>query len=364
LIRLHLRRGLSKLRQLICIAAATAAIAPTVALASFPGVDGVIAYSVGHSAQQGIWAVDPHTGGQMQLTSGTDEAPSFSPSGNLLAFQRRAAGTTTIFLARADGSNAKPLLSGSEPDFSPDGRHIVLVRARGLFVTALLPGSRVRQITNHPGDRTPRWSSTGAIAFQRTDVWHSRGRPNSKWGKKEELDVMSPDGRHVDQVFTSTLGTNMWPDWSPDGRTLAVDLCSISSFPLPNFPSFVFHVGCLPAVWAPDGRKLIQSGGSLESRGFSWGGFGTSCPRYIPEGTDATFFSTTVGGKEEEEFKSAPQISWQPLISGTLRVPTVPCAPRPEPGVKHSAVAPIGQGTRPTFCGHSQRHRRKSTCKG
>jgi hypothetical protein len=363
LIRLHPLRGLRKLGQLIFIAASSAAIAPTVALGSFPGANGVIAYSAGHSAQQGIWAVDPHTGGQMQLTFGPDEAPRFSPSGNLLAFQRRAAGTTTIFLARADGSNAKPLLSGSEPDFSPNGRQIVLVRAGGLFVTGLLPGSRVRQITNHRGDRTPQWSSTGAIVFQRTDVWHLSGQPKSEWGKKEELDVIAPDGRHVDQVFSSTLGTNMWPDWSPDGRTIAVDLCSSTSFPIPNFPSFRFHLGCLPAVWAPDGRELIQSGGNLESRGFSWGGFGTSCPRYIPEGTDATFFRTPAGGKEEEEPKSAPQISWQPRKSGTLRVPTVACAARPEPGVTHTSVSPIGTGTRPTFCGHPRRHRRKSTCK-
>jgi WD40-like Beta Propeller Repeat len=351
------RRHLNGLRQIIGIAAAVLAIVPVAALASFPGRDGVIAYAVGHSAQQGIWAVDPNTGDEGQLTSGPDEAPSFSASGNMLAFQRHLASGTTIFIARADGSNAKRLVTGSEPDFSPDGRQIVFVRAGALFVSGVLPGSHVRQLTKGRGDRTPRWSSTGAIVFQRTAVSRTRGRPPSTL---QELDVIPARSRTVEQVMTSELPTNMWPDWSPDGRALAVDLCSDTYLTPPRIPSLVFHTGCLPAIWPPDGRKPILPGGyETAPPALSWGGFGSSCPRYIPEGADGTFFRTEPGGNPEVEPKSPPQISWQPLTSATLVVPTMPCAARPEPGVIHTGVSPISSGAAPTFCHRVGRRRRR-----
>jgi hypothetical protein len=352
------RRHLSGLRRIIGIAAALLAVVPVAAPASFPGRDGVIAYAVGHSAQQGIWALDPNTGDQGQLTSGPDEAPSFSASGNMLAFQRRLASGTTIFIARADGANAKPLVTGSEPDFSPDGRQIVFVRSGGLFLTGVLPGSHVRQLTKRRGDRTPRWSSAGAIVFQRTTVSRIRGRPPST---QQELDVIPARGRVAEQVMTSELPTNMWPDWSPDGRTLAVDLCSAVYLTPPRIPSLVFHTGCLPAVWAPAGGKPILSGGyETAPPALSWGGFGSSCPRYIPEGSDGAYFRTEPGRNPEVEAKSPPQFSWQPLISGALRVPTTPCVERPEPGVLHTAVSPISSGAAPTFCHRvGRRHRKK-----
>jgi hypothetical protein len=352
----------STLTQTIAIAVAVVAVTPAAAQASFPGADGVIAYSVSDSAQQGIWAVNPNTGGQRQLTSGHDEAPSFSPSGNLLAFQRDTTAGSTIFVAGADGSNAKPLVSGSEPAFSPNGSQIVFVRAGGLFVTRLRPGSHVRRLTNHRGDRTPQWSSTGAIAFQRPDLRHARGRRASECCTQEELDVIPAHSRNVEEVMTAELETKMWPDWSPNGRTLAVDLCG-PFLELPHVPSVVFHAGCLPAVWPPAGGKPILSGGSETPSGFSWGALGTSCPRYIPEGTDSTYFRIEPPKPQEVEPTSPSQISWQPLIRGTAQVPTATCEERPEPGVLHSAVAPISLSLGKTFCHRvGRRHHKRWKC--
>src|ERR1700682_634681 len=113
-------------------AAVGATLVPATAIGSFPGSNGVIAFSAEHS----IWAMDPTTRDELQLTSGFDDsAPSFSPSGNMLAFQRRTGATITIYLARADGSEPRALASGSQPAFSSDGRQIVFVRAAGLFLT-------------------------------------------------------------------------------------------------------------------------------------------------------------------------------------------------------------------------------------
>ncbi len=342
------------------MAAIVAVLAPAAALGSFRGEDGVIAYSVGQSLQRGIWALNPSTGYQLQLTSGPDEAPSFSASGNMLAFQRRAAGTVTIYIARADGSDAKPLVSGSEPAFSPDDQRIVFVRASGLFLTGVAPGSRAQQITRHPGDRTPRWSSTGEIVFQRTDISHVRRRGVSERRTREALAIITPPSLRTSEALSYQPHVEMWPEWSPNGRTLAVALCTGSPPPhgLPaTVPSFVFHSDCLPQVWAPDGRRLVGSAEQAVEPGLAWGGPETSCPRYIPQGTDVSYFRNEV-----PEPTSPAEISWQPLLSGTMRLPTVTCEPRPEPGVIHSAVAPATSGPGAQLCIPPTRRHRHRRC--
>src|SRR5271166_1751713 len=205
------RRSLLKLRRLLLIAVSAALLAPAAALASFPGQDGVIAYSVAHTAQEGIWAVDPNTGYQTQITSGPDEAPSFSPSGNMLAFQRREAGTTTIYIAQTSGADATPLRKGSEPAFSPDGQQIVFVRAGGLFLSGVAARSPVKQITDHPGDRRPRWSTTGEIVFQRTKIVRGRGAGGAH--REQELDIITPPSMRATQLLSYDAQVEMWPEW-------------------------------------------------------------------------------------------------------------------------------------------------------
>ncbi len=342
-------------------------LTPTAAEGSFPGANGVIAYSAEHS----IWAVDPATGDQLQLTTGPeDSAPSFSPSGDLLAFQRRTTttvtapqrpptgpvtssqrrpvstvtvdianadgsdptppvagsavppfhrttSTVTVYVAYADGSNPTPLVEGSEPAFSPDGTQIVFVRPSGLFLTGVAPGSPVRALTDHPGDRTPRWSSKGSIVFQRAD------------GAGSELDIVTPPSSHIRRLFTYHRGAGnddpivMWPEWSPNGRSISVALCEPGSEvpPVETVPSIVFHASCAPDVWAPAGGTPLEAGtGALRGKPDS------SCPPFIESGAneDISFFAH---GRPlyQDEGPNWP-IAWQPLHPGTLRVPTVPCA--------------------------------------
>jgi TolB protein len=338
------------LRRTLLIAAIIALFAPTTALGSFPGKNGVIAYTaerdinhltkimIKHSVESvtsledtgeiNIWAMDPSTGGRVQLTSGHhDSEPSFSPSGNMLAFQRREAGTVTIYIAQANGSQATPFIEGREPAFSPDGQEIVFVRPGGLYVTGLVPGSPVRRITDHPGDRNPRWGSTGSIAFERTDIWRAKDHQGNDYADNEldarsELDIVTPPSLKVSKVMTYSLDTNMWPDWSPNGRALAVALCAgeedetlegtgiprrLAGRP-PLLPSVVFHLSCAPAVWAPDGRGLTEPG-PLGARTRPDG----SCPGPTEENGEIFWLA-----------RNDPP-SWQPIANGTQPVPTVKC---------------------------------------
>jgi hypothetical protein len=332
---------------------ALGALAPAAALGSFPGGNGVIAYTAEHS----IWAVDPATGDQLRLTSGPDDSwPAFSPSGNMLAFQRWAASTITVYISRADGSEARPLVQGSEPAFSPNGRQIVFVRNGGLFLTGLMPGSPVRQITRQPGDREPNWSSKGSIVFERTDIWHAlvtclpsglepgaeerlfkRGerrcaKPHvsheRRMERQRELDLITPPSLRVRQVLVVPSGeapvADLSPEWSPDGTTIAISACGWEP---PDerrneeLPRLHYIQSCGgPFVWAPQGGQLT-----------SWSQLGISGLISCPVQADPSSV-----------------ISWQPLTSGTLRVPTAACAATPhipaergefEPEPEHEPVA-------------------------
>jgi hypothetical protein len=353
---MHLRHRRSiKVGLAVMTAAVGAMLGPAAALGSFPGGNGVIAYSAEHS----IWAVDPSTGNQLRLTSGPDDsAPSFSPSGNMLAFQRRAAGTTTVYLARADGSEPQALASGSQPAFSSDGRQIVFVRATGLFLTGLTMGSPIRQITRHPGDRAPRWSSTGSIVFQRTHISHIKHHGTITRHLGNELDIIAPPSLHVSTILRYNRNTEMWPDWSPDGSTLSVALCDHTSAakkpPLMTVPSLVFHSTCAPDVWAPHGRRLAEPGvGVLE------GHPETSCPPFIEGGIhEGTTYFGSSGQALYSDQRSPDEISWQPLVAGSSLLPTVKCTPQNRGNAATSAVAPVTAGPGAKVCIYSRRRHR------
>jgi hypothetical protein len=313
-----------------------ALLAPAGARASFPGDDGAIAYTF----EGRIWALDPGTKAQFELTSGPGDAdPSFSASGDWLAFQRTAAAKSTIFLERADGSGLVPLTTGREPAFSPDGRRIVFTRADGLFVTSAIPGSPVHRLTDRRGDIGPRWSSTGTIVFERDRVRRLRGAHGFERQVTDELATIAPPSRRVQTLLTYELPgveeeIEMRPDWSPASTKVAAALCNYGpSAPIRTVPALILHGECSPYVWAPDGHGLAEPKvGALSGRP------GTNCPHFISAETE---------------------VSWQPLHPGTLRVPTVDCQPvPPEP---EGAVEPARSVRGARTC-YYDRHTHRRRC--
>jgi WD40-like Beta Propeller Repeat len=342
-----------------------AAVSPGAALATFPGSDGVIAYS--HEGR--IWAVEPYTSNQLQLTSGPgDSAPSFSPSGTRLAFQRATAEAATVYLANADGSDPIPLVGGSEPAFSPNGRQIVFVRADGLFLTSLTPGGPVRQLTNVPGDHHPEWGANGSIVFQRTEISHrvvtcirnptsdravalllERGERYCKRLTaiheyatllRSDLEIITPPSLRVRQILSyqaelstkrqineaSSETVEMYPDWAPDVKEIAAALCPLEPLERPapvlaTVPPVVFHERCTPAVWSPSGQQLVEPSDRS-----------SSAPLVAPPRPGMAFTSCpdAVEGL----------IAWQPLVNGTPRVPTVRCEEHASLPVSYHEVSP------------------------
>lgn len=128
-------------------------------------------------------------------TSGA-RAPSWSPNGRELAFERSG----RVYVANRDGSGQRLLVTGGEPDWSPNGRQIAVGQA-GVIVVVRRNGRGARRVTRGPGDTQPAWSPDGTrIAFSRNGV----------------VMVGRASGAEL-----SVVGNGIEPAWSPDSSRLA-----------------------------------------------------------------------------------------------------------------------------------------------
>ena len=99
----------------------------------------------------------------------------------------------------------------AEPQFSPDGQHLVYVREHALWI-ANADGTNARKLTDHPaGNSAPRWSPDGSrIAF----LSRRRG-----W---THLWTISPNDAQPKHITLGEFDVCN-PAWSMDGKWLAYD---------------------------------------------------------------------------------------------------------------------------------------------
>jgi WD40-like Beta Propeller Repeat len=265
----HLRIGLA------VVVVALLAAAP--ARATFPGRNGVIAYSQYGSSggpgtvydTQGLNAVsprwparEPRTLLECKLTDYVPQgcaitdffSPSYSANGRRLVFD---AGVR-IALVGADGSGLRllsPVTSNdSDPAFSPDGKRIVFTGANDHGTTDLyvrrLDNATARVIV--PDASEPAWSTRGEIAYVSAGSIYRVGA----------------NGRHRRLV---TRGIS--PDWSPDGGRLVL-IKPVTAAALFGRIHVVGRRGrglhpigsrkdLAHPVWSPDGRWLAFDGFDL-----------------------------------------------------------------------------------------------------
>jgi WD40-like Beta Propeller Repeat len=232
------------------------------------------------------------TGGDCTATSFS--APSYASRGGRIVFD---AGER-LGLIDADGGNLTLLpattANDGSPAFSPDGRRIVFAGANDRGTTDLyvrpLGGGGARQIILDAGE--PAWSSRNVLAYVRSG----------------NVYVARPGGRHRRFV---TSGVS--PDWSPDGRRLALVR------PSPRL-TFDAPIGSIYLVSA-------SGGGLRRVRGVD----DASYPAWSPKGLSLTYqrFDTGVFVKRlgrrgerllvedqfsgENGFISSFQPAWRPL---------------------------------------------------
>jgi Tol biopolymer transport system component len=163
------------------------------------------------------------------LRTGDERYPSYSPDGTQIAFRgdldlAEPSGDEEIYVMNADGTNVRQLTSNADfdsaPSWSPDGGWILFERApAGTFTTGVeaqekdvyvmrADGTDVRRLTDSPGlDEGPEFSPDGTrIAF------------SSARDGQQEIYVMDADGANPRR-----LTDNPARDESPDWQTLPFD---------------------------------------------------------------------------------------------------------------------------------------------
>lgn len=166
-----------------------------------------------------IYSMDIDSGFVNRLTNsfGVDNAPEFSPDGQLITFMHGTPnrGTLQIFVMERNGNNAGniPQITGWDPTWSPDGNSILFASDRNGTVQLYIvrpDGSRLARITNLPAIRgRSDWSPDGQyIITYSGEAWN------------RELYIMNADGSNARQL-TPSGGNSQGPSFSPDGRWVA-----------------------------------------------------------------------------------------------------------------------------------------------
>ncbi|MCP5114806.1 MAG: hypothetical protein GY953_28590, partial [bacterium] len=142
--------------------------------------------------------------------------PQYSPDGKWIAFESSRSGAPSIWVASADGTGARMLVSepdthAGSPRWSPDSSRIAFDWQRGqgwdIYVTNLQGGSPVQVATDPADDVCPSWSHDGRwiyFASRRTgkyEVW----KAEASGGEAVQI---TRDGGHV--AFESTDGRTLY----------------------------------------------------------------------------------------------------------------------------------------------------------
>jgi WD40-like Beta Propeller Repeat len=267
-------------------------VAPSIAHAGFPGLNGKIAFD-SHVNQDEVYVVAPDGSGRIAIAGGLD--PVWSPDGTKIAFILGG----DIFVMNADGSGQVNLTPGGVgadggQSWSADGGQIVFWSTRSaagqkLYKMDAADGSDVTQVTTDgfSFDRDPAWSSDGQrIAFERG----------------QRIYTVRPDGTNLTPV--TPVGVQAaHPNWAPSGARIAY------SFLLSDGPPWSeIH------TIEPDGSNDLDLGNAFTDT--------TSNPAWSPDGSQIAFRKGTGIWRMNADGSGTPvQVTspsnsgpdWQPL---------------------------------------------------
>ena len=148
----------------------------------------------------------------------TDSGPSWSPSGERIAFNSRRDGNYEIYVMDANGGNpqrlTRHLAHDWSPSWSPNGEHIAFDSSRGgnneIYVMDT-EGGNLRNLTNNNDayDASPSWSPDG----QRIAFASANKVVKAKDRLIFDIFVMDIDGGNL-QKLTKDAESDYYPDWS------------------------------------------------------------------------------------------------------------------------------------------------------
>ena len=259
----------------VAVALAAAVLAPTPAGATWPGANGRIAFdrAVVNESESQIWTMSGITNGpgRQLTTEGSNDSPSYSPNGGVIAFSSDRSGVFQIWLMGAGGGDQRNIspdgMCSAYPSFSPTGRRIVFVHYPDTTCTGnpdiwtvRRDGANPAQLTNTPAQREllPSYSPDGSKI-----VFSSHTSTPGTFA----VFTINANGTGRTRITPRFLDAS-FPDWSPDGTKLV--FASHGSQPDSNIwtidpdgqnlhrvlPKPVGYDNTAPK-WSPDGRQIL-----------------------------------------------------------------------------------------------------------
>lgn len=259
----------------VAVALAAAVLAPTSAGATWPGANGRIAFdrAVVNQNESQIWSMSGLTNGpgRQLTTQGSNDSPSYSPNGGVIAFDSDRTGVFQIWLMGAGGGDQRNVSPNTNcavyPSFSQNGRSLVYVQYPDTTCTGnpdiwtvRRNGTDAAQLTNTPGQREllPSYSPNGAKI-----VFSSHTSTPGTFA----VYTMNANGTGRTRITPKWLDAS-FPDWSPDGTKIV--FASNGSQPGSNvwtidadgqnlhrvLPKPVGYDNTAPK-WSPDGKQIL-----------------------------------------------------------------------------------------------------------
>ena len=192
-----------------------------------------------------------------------DYNASFSPDGRSMVFTSTRNGSADLYCVGLDGANLQRLTDDPAFDdqgvFSPDGRSLAFVSSRSgqadIWILELTTGA-LRNVTNHPeGDFRPSWSPDGQwIAFS-----SDRDSKKLKFAfaplQTTEIYLVRRDGSGLRRV-TRRDALAGGPAWSPDGKRVLYHEAEIGTLGPERGPSQIVSIDL-----ATNERQVLTDGG-------------------------------------------------------------------------------------------------------
>lgn len=255
------------------------------ASATFPGVNGRIAFVSERDGRTNIYTMNPDGSSVLQLTknAGSNYGENWSPDGSKIVFNSDRDGGQEIYVMNADGTGQTRLTnitggSLSMPTWSPDGSKIAFNFWPGGFQHIYVmnaDGSSIKDLTgdiSNSHSLFPDWSPDGSkIVFTKISTLDV-GNPTTVG----TLMLMNADGTGKSVLMNLTGAAAAVPSWSPDGTKIAFEtlgdeanatmhiytinpdgthLTKLTDNRMPGGSGFFFNHDLYPS-WSPDGKQI------------------------------------------------------------------------------------------------------------